>query len=593
VTPDLVIHRYLQRAGARPLDRESLARVITLDADLAGYWLNVLHCPPSMTRLLAALDELSDAAIFHLAEAQAIGSDQGARISLPRWQETLQAAALAETLAPQDLDVDVRLVTILALSGVVPANHPLIQNLIDVRGARVDLFEDASSLFRLFAVAETMHLSGEHAAQQVAVTLLDVDEDAFAASLAASRSNVQGLMAQADLLETDNSPPVWIHQQVAALGRLFDHNELPAVAHQLASAAMFKQTPLVLLASESSEGGTSRVLHPLELGPDVSIRADSPLSVVARVHRQGKAETQQADSQIAVVDRQVHQWFGTDHIAVYPLRGDAGALGVVVFPVDDDSDLVAMELYVAELGRRLGVADDSSAVEVRLDQYRKREHQRLRALVHEANNPLSIVQNTLHILELRLQHEPEAVKQLELVAAEVTRAADLFAQAREMSPIDDEIADTSNQAADLLINDLAREVVALHRDMADERGIGLSFDLTTAEPVLHTSESHLKQILVNLVKNALEACAPEDQVTVRTSNAVFRQGQRMLEICVEDNGPGLPDAVLDKLTDAKEGTQGSGLGLQIVHQLAADIGAEIDVRTDPSWGTAISVYIRL
>ena len=51
-----------------------------------------------------------------------------------------------------------------------------------------------------------------------------------------------------------------------------------------------------------------------------------------------------------------------------------------------------------------------------LKRYRQREEKRLRELVHEANNPLSVVQNYLHILEMRLEHDSSAAEQLGMIS---------------------------------------------------------------------------------------------------------------------------------------------------------------------------------
>ena len=65
-----------------------------------------------------------------------------------------------------------------------------------------------------------------------------------------------------------------------------------------------------------------------------------------------------------------------------------------------------------------------------------RSHEkRLREIVHEANNPLSIIHNYLHILELRLKDYPETHEQLRLIAAEIRRTAAIFKRVVEFPPM--------------------------------------------------------------------------------------------------------------------------------------------------------------
>ena len=63
---------------------------------------------------------------------------------------------------------------------------------------------------------------------------------------------------------------------------------------------------------------------------------------------------------------------------------------------------------------------------------------------------------------------------------------------------------------------------------------------------------------------------------------------------VEDTGPGLTRAVLDRLYEPKQSTKGSGhagLGLHIVHRLVREIGGSIDVRTASGQGTVFTVFL--
>jgi signal transduction histidine kinase len=110
-----------------------------------------------------------------------------------------------------------------------------------------------------------------------------------------------------------------------------------------------------------------------------------------------------------------------------------------------------------------------------------------------------------------------------------------------------------------------------------------------------SDEQRLAQILNNLVRNAIEASAGKS-VTVGSSAGVFREGREGVEISVRDTGPGLPRAVLDRLTEPKESTKGgdhAGLGLHIVHRLVGELKGNIDVRTAAGQGTTFTVYLPL
>ena len=79
-----------------------------------------------------------------------------------------------------------------------------------------------------------------------------------------------------------------------------------------------------------------------------------------------------------------------------------------------------------------------------------------------------------------------------------------------------------------------------------------------------------KQILVNLVKNAIEAIRPPGEIQIVNNGHVNKDGDLYVELCVSDNGPGIPPEILSQLFQPVRSTKGNGhqgLGLSIVHGL--------------------------
>jgi signal transduction histidine kinase len=228
-----------------------------------------------------------------------------------------------------------------------------------------------------------------------------------------------------------------------------------------------------------------------------------------------------------------------------------------------------------------------------LERFRRQEERRLRVLVHEANNPLSIVNNYLHILELTLAHEPQAVQQLQLIGTELKRVAELVAEARHVPMPEGEGQPGVLEVAELDLNALARQVLALHGGYAANHSVALAESLSPGSLVLRSDEHRLAQVLNNLLRNAIEA-ASGGTVTVSTTAGVFRQGREGVMLGVADSGPGLPRDVLVRLADPKQSSKGdghAGLGLHIVHRLVDELHGSIDVRTGPGQGTAFSIFL--
>jgi signal transduction histidine kinase len=112
--------------------------------------------------------------------------------------------------------------------------------------------------------------------------------------------------------------------------------------------------------------------------------------------------------------------------------------------------------------------------------------------------------------------------------------------------------------------------------------------------VIETDQDKLTQVVTNLVKNAIEACGPGDEVLLGVRAGVYRDGRVGAEVFVEDTGPGLNDEVLENLEGAKRSSKGGdhqGLGIQVAFKLAEELEGALDVRTESGQGTTFSLFL--
>jgi two-component system, OmpR family, sensor histidine kinase TctE len=133
------------------------------------------------------------------------------------------------------------------------------------------------------------------------------------------------------------------------------------------------------------------------------------------------------------------------------------------------------------------------------------------------------------------------------------------------------------QAIDL--NELAREITSEWVPHALERNIDLGFDASPQAPCIEGDTLLLKEMLRNLLDNAIRYTPPGGQVTVR----VTAQNNKA-QLSVEDNGPGVPAVERERVFERfyrllGTGAEGCGLGLAIVREIAASHNAE--TRLDP------------
>lgn len=128
---------------------------------------------------------------------------------------------------------------------------------------------------------------------------------------------------------------------------------------------------------------------------------------------------------------------------------------------------------------------------------------------------------------------------------------------------------------------IARSVISKDIEVVEEFGV---------LPEVQCNTSQLNQVFLNLINNAAHAMDGAGKITLRTST----EGERV-KIEVEDNGSGIPDAVLPKIFDlyytTKPVGEGTGLGLSIVKDIVTEHGGEISVRTQAGEGTTFTVML--
>ena len=201
-----------------------------------------------------------------------------------------------------------------------------------------------------------------------------------------------------------------------------------------------------------------------------------------------------------------------------------------------------------------------------------------RRLAHEIKNPLTPIQLSAERLEHRLAAKLEGNDQALLLRSVNT----IVSQVQAMQTLVNEFRDyarlPAGQMRPLDLNDLAAEVLGLYGQAMDN-GLLLASPAHDL-PLILGDATQLRQVIHNLVQNALDAVAdrPDGQVELITSAARGEQGElRAVRLTVIDNGPGFADKVLKRAFEPYVTTKakGTGLGLAVVKKIADEHGARL------------------
>lgn len=212
-------------------------------------------------------------------------------------------------------------------------------------------------------------------------------------------------------------------------------------------------------------------------------------------------------------------------------------------------------------------------------------------LAHEVRNPLNSASLQLQVLERKLRKLSDTSNQTQVDSGlEVThRVRD---ELRRLDELVNEFLEFARpRALNLSLVDLNQLLEALYQSLnteANQQGINFLLELDPKAGKLNLDPDRFKQVLINLLRNAMEAVGNGGQCILRS---IAADDEANVSIEVEDNGPGFPqDApIFDAFFTTKD--SGTGLGLAIVHKIISEHGGTINAHSSPA-GTRFSIRIR-
>ena len=425
---------------------------------------------------------------------------------------------------------------------------------------------------------------------------IELDEASSPATDASDRSVVEDLAARVrDVLMVDR-----------ILGDEAPTDGFESSLNGIAQAArlLFDVTPGLCFLPQGDEQNTY-VAHPL----GVRWAKASQLSFVRGF---SNAEVARAIDGVAILpaaagphvmnllDEQLLHRMGGAGLLFAPLRSLSACHGVLVSSFEDFSQVGELQarmqcierfsMMAGDLLHRTILAERDSVLPSGHGADESRE--RLHRIVHEIRNPLSIIQNYLSTLEKKYVANDLDMRELGIISDEIARVAKLLQSALKESK-EDRVLDVGGIKLNPLIEDML--ALCISSGFVDS-SVEIKTELLANPPDLWSDADRLKQLLLNLLKNAIEAVSPFGGV-IRIATAPWGSGvgATHIEIRIEDSGPGIPEDILDQLYMPVSSTKGGnhlGVGLAIVGRLVHDLHGLINCRTTDQ-GTCFQLLLPL
>ncbi len=309
---------------------------------------------------------------------------------------------------------------------------------------------------------------------------------------------------------------------------------------------------------------------------------------------------------LSIIDSQLVRLVGGDGIFCLPMIAHKRPVGVIVLGMEQAQALSlhnSMNLLSMLAGQAaLALYADT----VRQEQVRLVQSERLEAasavagkVAHEVNNPLGIIKNYVKVLSLKLPDDNPVQEQLRIISEELDRVALIVRKLSDFSEPE------AKQTEPVDVNALLSDLVKIIRESVKlESKIDIKLNLEPSLPTIFSEKNALKQVFINLIKNAAESISYGGNLYITTescpktltdkSHEGVQRVCKSVRITISDDGPGIPDAIKAKLFEpfvtSKKG-QHAGLGLSVVYNIVKELNGTITCKSDKESGTIFDIVL--
>jgi signal transduction histidine kinase len=295
---------------------------------------------------------------------------------------------------------------------------------------------------------------------------------------------------------------------------------------------------------------------------------------------------------------------GTQSSIGIPLKRAQIVAGVLLVESDAERTLNANDLHwLVNIGQEISIAIENAELYNDLQEALLQEKAARTQLVrteklagmgrliasvaHELNNPLQAIQNALFLVKQEANLGGQAKEDLFVALSESERMAELISRLRETYR-----PTVAEKFQDGSLNALVTETQRLIATHIRHRNITFDFVADPQLPFFSCVPDEIKQVLLNLSLNAVEAMEDGGHLTVRTGHD---DDKSVVWVSVSDTGVGIDQTTIANIFDpfftTKEG--GTGLGLFITHEIVQKHGGRVEVESQRNVGTTFTVTFPL
>lgn len=209
------------------------------------------------------------------------------------------------------------------------------------------------------------------------------------------------------------------------------------------------------------------------------------------------------------------------------------------------------------------------------------------SIAHEIRNPITVVKGFLQLISdptMNIKEEKRA-QYFELCLSELERAEYIIKDYLSFSKPNED------QVATIHINSSIDKIVSIVQSYSNLNNIDLHVEYNQTNNVtIQALKEKVDQILLNIVKNAIEACTG---ITHPVVHIMTEKIGDMIRISIQDNGPGMEQSIIDNIGVAYQTTKvtGTGLGMMVSKKLIEDMNGKLFIRSAQGEGCRIEITL--
>ena len=223
------------------------------------------------------------------------------------------------------------------------------------------------------------------------------------------------------------------------------------------------------------------------------------------------------------------------------------------------------------------------------DSKKEQEQKDIDKLVHEISNPLSVIGNYIDIIKGNLKSDGEEnSKEIKILKEELQRIGNIVLNFKDAK---------NSESQSVFLNDELKTCIPLYvQSISSGKEVQIKWSLDASDTEIQITRDGLRQIILNLVKNAVEAQPSSAEIMVSSHHFVNIDGVVFAQFSIADRGRGVDPItrrlLFSPLTSTKEGAN-RGLGLSVVTEILSSFNGKIKYMENEGGGASFEVLIPL